>query len=414
MAAIDYASDTQLTGQTHTGDTDWTDVPGASIADADITDSGEYILLVTAQVGGDNISEQFGFRVVIGTTPTVLPGSTKIMEPGIATEHANYMFLHKFNASASAGENIIKFQFQATSLSTTTVNADTIVMLAINLDSLDATDWHYGEDDDTGATTQLTTSFVDFATTGAFTPNGTDDWMLLFCANYLINASNVNAEFRLRLDGSTASPDDDAPLFSEEGENVAEEKVYGLSRVFTPTNASHQWWVQGRDDATGTNEHQYSAIFALRLNAFQDHAFQWTEALEELDEIDVYEEVAAINPDIGPTTSDVIVIGSAIADFNAGGNQGNLRAQLGGTTTPTGRDSNRDARSYDSTDENPMFTMFVIPSASGTQDLDLDAQMNAIGNGGGVEDRSFIAFSAELAAAAARRRGLIPTRHGRR
>lgn len=411
MAALDYASTTQTTEQTHTGDSIWTDISGASIADADITDGGEYLLIVSAIVGGDSAAKQFGFRMVHGTTPTVFPGSTMIFEPGGATIRLGYFFLHKFTASASAGENIIECQFQCTSDTSSTVHADTIVMVAINLDGLASSDWHYGEDSDT---LEHTTSFADFATTGAFTPNGTDDWLLLFCANYAIDDIVINTEYRLRLDGTTASPTDDAPFFSEEGENVACQQVYGMSRVFAAlSNASHQFWVQGRDDETGANDHLYSAVIALRLNAFQDHAFQWTEAPITLAVDDTFEEIANIDPDIGPVTSDVIVIGS-VAFLPGDGTQANLSGSLGGTVTPTGRDATKQIRSYDSTDENAMSTMFVISDASDVQDLDLDAQVNVVANTA-IEDRSFVAFSIELAAAAAakRRRGLIPTRHGR-
>ena len=406
MTALGYTSTTVTAEDTHTGDSTWTDITGAVIADAAIVDSAEYLLIVTAQVSGGNNAQTFGFRTVHGTGPTIFNGSTFIFEPRISgtSLYRDYMFMHKFTASASAGENIIKCQFQSTSDTGETVRADTIVMLAINLDTLDAADWHYGEDDDTASPVEFTTSFADFATTGAFTPNGTDDWLILFCINWLVDAVNVNTEIQLRLDGTTASPADNAPFISEEGEDVEESKVYGMSRVFTPTNASHQWWVQGRDDATGVNDHQYSAVFALRLNAFQDHVFGWIEADLTPSVDDTYEEVLgttigtpSANIDVGPVTSDIIAIASAVADHTAE-RDGGLLLTLGGTVTPVGRDGHDVHQDdYDASDEQGMFTMFIATSQSGALDIDLDAKVQAVADGV-IEDRSMVVFSAELAA----------------
>ena len=399
MAAIGYASATEVTEQTHTGDTDWTDA--LEIADAAITDSAEYLLIVTAQINGNDANEQFGFRVVIGTTPTLMTGSNAVIEPYNGSTRPNYMYVKKFTASASAGENIIKFQIQTISNTAKIVKADTIVMVALNLDGLDAADWFYGEDDDTGAPTAHTTSFADFATTGAFTPaNTNDDWLVLFGANIAVNVTNSSFEYRLRLDGSTATPADDAPLFNEEGENAAEQRVLGLSRVHTLSAAAHQFWVQGRDDSGGGGsfDHRFSSVFALRLNAFQDHAFVWTEAELTLSVDATYEEIAAIAPNIGPVTSDVIVIGSAVCDVGVVAREARIQATVGGTVTPTGRDK-IDSKGYDATDENSLFTMFVLTSQSGALDLDLDGQVSVVADAK-IEDRSFAAFSTELAAVA--------------
>ncbi len=399
MTAIGYASATEVTEQTHTGDTTWTDA--LEIADADIVDSAEYLLIVTAQINGNDANETFGFRVVIGTTPTLLAGSNAIIEPYNGSTRPNYMYVKKFTASASAGENIIKFQIQTISNTAKIVKADTIVMVAINLDTLDAADWFYGEDDDTGTPIAHTTSFVDFATTGEFTPaNTNDDWLVLFCTNTAVNVTASSYECRLRLDGTTASPTDDAPLFNEEGEDTSEQRVLGLSRVHTLSAAAHQFWVQSRDDSGGGGsfDHRFSAVFALRLNAFQDHAFVWTEAELTLTTDNVYEEIAAIAPNISPVTSDVIVIGSAVSDCDAVAKEARIQATVGGTVTPTGRDK-IDSKGYDATDENPLFTMFVLTSQSGALDLDLDGQVSSVSDSQ-IEDRSFVAFSTELAAVA--------------
>lgn len=395
MTAIDYAYGEQLARVTHTGDTLFVDT-GAEIPDADITDGANYALIVTSQNGYSSANSFYSIRVVQGTAPAVMVGSNFFQEPSDVGLRHNYVYVFNFTASEVAGENIIKVQMRADDFSLT-VEMATIQMLAINLDDLDSNDWEYGQ---SVVSTDLTTSFVDFASI-TFTPaNNNNDWLVIGCGGWTVDDVTVNTQVRLRRDGTEVAPADSAPLFSEEGERATEMRKYGFCRGFTLDDSEHTFAIQMRDDApkADQNDHEFSSLIAINMNAFQNHAFSWNEDEQALGAPNVWEEALAVTPNIQPIASDMFVFGSCSSDNAVSGSR--LRIQLGGTTTPVGRDTadgRFDAFSFDTTDENAMFTMALLLGQSEEQDLDLDALV-AVTATQKIEDRSFVAFTAELVA----------------
>ncbi len=395
MAAIAYAYDEQLTQKTHTGDTDWTDVPDSVIADVDITDSALYLLVVNCKVSIDSGTNKLGVRVVHGTVPTVFPGSQEIYEIQDDGWY-DYVYAKEFTASALDGENIIKCQFATLDNDARTVKIEQITMTAFKVDGLAPGDYFYAEDDDVAAPVPLTTSFVDFAKV-TFTPSNTnDEWLLLYTVSFTPGDASNQTEARLRRDGSEAIPTEVALQVSLEGEDTGNSVVCGLSRAYTLSAAEHVFAVQARHDAGVASVHNYSAVAAIRLNAFQNFATFWNADAVVMAVADTPEEVGNIEPTIAPVNSDVFVFGSAVLDVTSTNTTGRLFVQVGGITSPVGRDDNDSFQSFDSTDEGPMITVQRLSSQSGALDIDLDAQASATI---GVEDRSLVAFSAELVAA---------------
>ncbi len=395
MAAIAYAYDEQLTQKTHTGDTDWTDVPDSVIADVDITDSALYLLVVNCKVSIDSGTNKLGVRVVHGTVPTVFPGSQEIYEIQDDGWY-DYVYAKEFTASALDGENIIKCQFATLDNDARTVKIEQITMTAFKVDGLAPGDYFYAEDDDVAAPVPLTTSFVDFAKV-TFTPSNTnDEWLLLYTVSFTPGDASNQTEARLRRDGSEAIPTEVALQVSLEGEDTGNSVVCGLSRAYTLSAAEHVFAVQARHDAGVAGTHNHSAIAAFRLNAHQNFATFWNADAVVMAVADTPEEVGNIEPTIAPVNSDVFVFGSAVLDVTSTNTTGRLFVQVGGITSPVGRDDNDSFQSFDSTDEGPMITVQRLSSQSGALDIDLDAQASATI---GVEDRSLVAFSAELVAA---------------
>ena len=399
MAAIAHASAEQTTAQTHTGDTNWTDISGASIAAGSFVAEATYLLLASCQYGGNNSSGHFGIRFVHGATPTAFAGAASRIEPAspTATERHTYFYMTKFTQPATA--ELVKLQF-ATLLDTShTVVADTITIIAIRLDAdlTDGVDFKYAEDDDTGASTAHTTSFAEFANI-VWTPgNADDDWLIFGSVSWEVNDVLTNTLTHFRRGTNPASPDDDAPEFSQEGEDNAGVRVTGMHRVFTLPASSQEFAVDMRDDsATDVDNHLRSAVFALRLNAFEDHGFQWSEG--QVDPGTGGSEIAAI--DITPTQAgDFLLLGFAVQDAAGSGDSMAIRMTVDTTETPTGVYSHTSARAYDATDENPMSIMAMRSFAASARDLDFDAKEFTIG--AVVEDRSFVALSMEVVASSA-------------
>lgn len=390
MAQIGHVYQTETTDQTHTGNLTYTTkftVLGSAFAA-----NTEYILLIMAQVGGDLANGRFKFRTRIGTvTPE---GSEMIMEPSSSsvTIRFGYVFLHKFTTGGTP--DAVTFQIAPQQNTIDTARADSIVLLALKLDDLASTDWVFGEDTtDINHTTG--TTFQDQASI-TFIPGTTgDDWLIIGWGSVHINNAGKQWRYRISRDADTEVE----PLHSQEGEDVADEWPWMLMRPFNLDNTEHTFKVQSNDDsASGSeNQHNISKIFALRLQAFEDVATFWNGGTFDTPDTS-FNEIADL-AFTATTTGKGVVLGTCFFDVNNHPQDAGVRAQIGGTTEPVGKDSNADVQSYDSTD---ILFMSVLGrydiTASTIVDVDIDARVNnALAD---IVDRGFVAFSLELAAAA--------------
>ena len=242
-------------------------------------------------------------------------------------------------------------------------------------------------------TTQFTSSYVSFATTGAFTPdNASDDWLVLAGGFHTVDGVSAQTGWRINRDADTEV----LPQSQMEGEDAAETKCTGLSRVFSLTAAAHTFIMQATD-AGEVDNHAYSDIFALRLNAFADHNFKYkadyNPSTTEFEEMETF--------DITPTaTGDFIFFGTAVHDPDAAsGRNAKIRIQSDGTSIPTGYDAHLAGRNNDELDEVPNFCMVKASLSSGAaRTIDIDGEVqNASSNWVSV---ILAAFSVALAGAA--------------
>ena len=372
MAAIATASVEQTTRQTHTGDTAWTDISGAAIAAGSFVANATYIVWAKAQFGGSDENVLFGLRLVHGTTPTVFNGSTDEKEPTSQTdgEFHTYFFQVKFTRPGTA--EAIKFQFRTLN-GAKTVRADSLVILAIRLDAdlVDGTDYKYGEDDETGATTAIEeASYTGFASI-TFTPGtASEDWLVVGCLNYLIDAGTFfSVLWRINRDSAA----DTAPFAQEEGENASDSRVNAMLRAYTLTAASHTFTVEAQDelDNADQNDHQFSSIFALRLDVFEDHTFDWTETEFSPSTTGVYEEMTGVASYTPQTAGDNVILATAVSDSGGNNRTAGIRVQVDATTAPVGHDGHDDGGSWDPTDENPMAVLAKVNMAASARDIDL-------------------------------------------
>lgn len=392
MAAIANILKKDTTQRTHSGTTNWQD--GLTVPSGELPANGVFFFLCQAQIGGDNSNGRFGFRIVEGATPTLLVGAHSIIEPvsGTDAEKHNYSYFTKYIVPATPVD--VKFQYRNEENTGDTVRVDTqvIKMMRLDVDLVEGVDWAYAEDDDTSSPTAHTTSFADFASI-TFTPGNTNDDWLVFGASQHQDAASLQCEYHIDFDTATSI----APEFSEEGEDTANKRCYVMQRVFTLSAASHTFKMRGRDDGSGTQgQHLRTAMFTVRLNVFEDHFFNWTETAQNPTS-GVYTQATNGELNFTPSTAgDFWMLGQSIHDAGSLVFAG-IRMQVGGVTVPAGRDSSTDSQAYDTNDENVMMTIDRVNLAASAQDLDFDILSEGTTP---HEDRSFVAFSMELAVVA--------------
>lgn len=384
MAQIGHVYKTESTLQTHTGNLTYT--TKFTVDGTDFAANTEYIMWLMAQVGGSNTNGRFKFRTQIGAvTPE---GAEMIMEPNQNVAHS-YVFMHKFTTGGTPDD--VTFQIAPQQNIDDTANADSIVVLALSLDDLAATDWFFGEDT-TDGDHSAPSAFDDRASI-TFTPGTTgQDWLIIAWGSVRINSTGKQWRYRISRDADAEIE----PLLSQEGEDGDEELCWMLMRPFNLDNTEHIFKVQSNDDSASgqENEHNISKIFALRLQAFEDvvtffdgGTFDTPDAL--------FNEIADL-AFTATTTGKGVVLGTCCLDVTAQSQEGVVRAQIGGTTEPVGKDSDADASAHDTTDIlfMPLLARFDI-TASSTADVDIDAKVNNAA--ADIVDRGFAAFSLELA-----------------
>ncbi len=386
----------ETTEQTHTGDSLFVDV--LTVASSSWTANATYILIATADTGGNSSNNLFETRLVSGDSEDVFTDSHSIIEPESSSSfQSSYYYVTKYTAPTTPQD--IRIQ-HSTANSASTVETETIVLLAIRLDEdlTENEDWFFAT-----TTNQITntTSFIDHASS-TFTPlNNNDDWLVFGNITWYVNNAAKNFETRIRLDGTEAAPFDDAPFISEEGEDGLEQRVRTMTRVFTLSNSEHTFTIQTRDSSSAgsDNDHKRSAIVGLRLNAFEDHLFGWEEEgfLPSFGSIE--------DPDIGDqaftpsTAGDFIFTAFGVSDASSTASSYRRRIQIGGTTHPTGINDYNEGRAHDARDETPIPILFRQSLAASAQDIDFD--WDDQGDAHNIEDRSIAIFSVELADAEA-------------
>jgi len=395
MAAITHGIVQQLADQSD-GTGGW--VTALQDPLANYVAGGTYLIVVTAQVTGDSVADEFDFQVLHAAT--TFEGSQMAIYPKnatIATHRKSYSFMVVFDQPGGGAEDI-NFQFRTVNAAQN-VYADSIQIFRMRLDSslVEGADYRFAEDDDSGAPTAHTNAFADFASI-TFTPaNAGDEWLIIGCYNYEVDNLNVSAEYRINRDSDTEV----APLTVKMGRNIAEQRMGLLIRPFQLTKVAHTFKMQGRDDGVdgAQNDHYYTSIIAIRMNAFADFEYSWDESEFTFASADTWEEIAAL--DFTPSAgADFLVFAACAGDAGVGGRHHSARIQDGGVTDPVGQDVYDCMEQSEDADDERMVVQMAMPTlAAALEDLDMDGRA---GNTGlVVEDITFVALSMELAGAPA-------------
>jgi hypothetical protein len=371
----------------------YADIPGASIADANLVDGKKYLLVFTAQVSHSDRGQDGYIRAVHGSNP--FEGSELAFEPTWGDVVSYYTYAWFTVWTAVPGQDV-KLQFRTEAPSRDTMRADQITMTAIKLsdDLTEGTDWFFNEN--TIDTTLAASYGTGNSASITFTPSGSDDWLVLATAQ--LDPASITVPQKTRINATGGVTDIGVEWWQEAEDATFDRMVETLAKVYTPTATSTTFTTQSESSsATGTR--LYNSLFALNLNKLQNHAFQATPGAISIDTRDRF----STSTNVATTTITPAAAGDVWClgfDMFTSTSQYYIRQRMqvdniDQPPTQTGDFYGTPDTTWDITDKYgyAMQTIESLPAAPHI--LDVDATTGATGNT--VEDRLAMCVTMNLA-----------------
>lgn len=387
MAAVEHWTFEQTTEQSHTGDTNWT--TKATVSSATFTAGATYLILYSGQLGcTDSTAQNVGVRLAYGATPTEITETRAELEPSASSATAKLNWAGHTVWTAGSGEDLV-VQIHI-DLGARTVVLDSIYLVGIRLD---AGGLVYEDDADATQATHTTT----FASRAAVTVSaaGTENWLVL--ASYRVRCESITVQMQARINRDSGTEVEPAVSYELEDATVDEFTVQLLPRVYTLSAGSHTFALETRDASSAANVYESSRVTAIKLtDQFPDHGFFWNASSMSLNTTGFVNEAG--NVDITPSTAqDMVLLAFATYDLNSGGSTVFSRIQVGGTTHPTGSDTNTANLSNDIVNDTdiPLVRMTVENLAASLQDIDFDLSPGAV-SGFTARYRALVAWGLEF------------------
>jgi hypothetical protein len=392
MTAIANAFTAVTTADTHTGDTVFSDVPGASIADTEFVDGQKYLILVGCQSSLSVSSSNFRLQVLHGTTP--FADSEYSVQPNLANTRLPYLYFTVWTAVAGEG---IKLQHKV-DVSTATVSTDQVVLFAMRLDAdlTENTDWFYNENT---TSNPLGVAFEDGASV-TFTPGVASHlWLLLYRHQRTASAVTSQGESRADLSGGTAG---NWGLWSVEGELAANDIHFSsFARAISLPASAHTFKVQGRSETADIFTHLRSAVFALDLGKFKDASQVFTATPVGYTTGTSWADAIATLAHTKTVSGDVLILAANIDDLNANTTTATHRLQVDNVDQPDTQTADiypTAPANNDSTDQ-AGFSIFTRAAITANIQIDHDGHSN-VATTPTYSDRALVCFSMELAGGA--------------
>ena len=371
-----------------TSNTAWVDV--CTIAAGDLTGGEEYVYIAGGDADLNGGADECRFRVIRGST--VLSHATIAIEEVNTADRPMWGDLLRDTQPGTA--EAVKIQCQPSGTAAHTADA---WLVAIPVGGLtENTDFHWAE---VTADQTIPTAWDTSGAAVTFTPNGTDTYLVMACSINDPTIATQSSEFGIRLDSGTP----DAILILE-GEDATNERRGDFAMwTYTPSNASHTFRAVYQATAGAqTNAILRSAIFALRLNIFDQFVVDQNAAEITLGTGGTFTNIAGVDP-TPDVTGPWVLLGSARGDVGSLGEGMKTRMQVnpsggGLVSRPNYGDDGPGTFGPDARDEQPVFLSAVETLSSGAArevNLDATASVGAIP----AEDRCLVVFSVELAAA---------------
>jgi len=379
-------------------------------SDVDVLTSGnfvagrKYLIIATYQWIGANTINDWGIRIRHGAT--VFPTSDGVME--VANDGIDFFYSCAIVHTAVAGEDIALEFAALDNIGPLTVKRGSILAIELTPNLIENTDWFYNEN----LTSTSLPAGGAFTTTNnatfTFTPaNANDKWLVL--AGSIMNPANADKQYitQLRRTGQAPSPDDD-PVFSQEGEDIATDRIPEfVARTYDLLAVSNTFESRSSVESGGTGDRINSYIFAINLSKFASFAEQFIQGTITIDDSDDYAnatEVATATINKISSLSDVFYFGrltKSKGPDNTGDKFIKCRGQYDNVDEPPGitAEDERQLRGFDEDDQLcPIFSS-IMPLGSGSHTIDLDATTELNGTGV-VGDRLAVLFELALDEAA--------------
>ena len=395
MAAVQMLYTEQNADVTDTGGIPFT--VAASIAAASFTANKEYLILACAFIEGSGGAFEHHIRLVHiqGVNSIEFTDGNCVIDPAASFGGYWAFFMYRFTQPAIT--EVVQLECMGESTSIITVLGSQIFAMKLSDDFVENTDFFWNE----VTTDYRTTGTMAAQAAVTFTPNGTDDWLIIaHGVQGLPSALTTNFEAQMfeSVGGTTT------PFLSFEGGDIDvgdEARHFGLFRVFTPSAVAHTFSLRVRSAGADLFTVFSSRILALRLNKFGQHAFVYTEAADAPLAPPSWETEATISvtPNV---TGNWFYLGSAQGDMGLVSAELNTRLQDNNSgafaSDPAYGDNGVNTPAWDATNDIPHGLMKMKSLTSGaSRTINLD--FNGTG-GPTVKHRSLVAFSAELPSAA--------------
>jgi hypothetical protein len=219
--------------------------------------SSEYILIVRAGQGGDDTSKTESYMNVTENGVGALGESESRVQPRRSTPMSGliYGFIDKVTTASSPND----YQIQAKSDGVMEAHVAGSWLAMIKLDDLSANDWKYNAVDTNDSS--ISTSWE----TGASVDITAGDWLIIATTRWLMQSASDRAKFRIDVDGTNRMET------IHEGESTDETRCLMTATVYEAAGdvtASVEYSSNGTSPTLSS-----SRIFAIRLDAFEDHKF---------------------------------------------------------------------------------------------------------------------------------------------
>jgi hypothetical protein len=370
------------------------------ISHADLTGAGfavgdELLLLILGKHQGSTANNEPMFQVGRGTgsyaARTDWPESLQRRQTAVASTSNNgpgsmpYHWMKKHTLAAS--EQLFF------SLWTSANNGyhDNHSVIILNLSSLDSAFWEYAE---TAPSGDAPTSLTD----GAQVTLGIGNWLILACTHWLSDSTSADAVMAIG-DGTT-----DFEEVKTDADSTSEEYVLMTAHYEAIASGTKTFSARYRSDSANTHDCNYTAIFALDLNAFDD----WSHA-DLSSSVDpsgtTYVESGSIAAHPATVTGDHMIIGwQRPVSYATSNNRPGARLQVANSDWPIASLWAGGYCDNSSQTRHSMLCAGIASLTAGTHLIDYDVNENGTAVDTAFNAGHLIAFSMELAGAAPEKR----------
>jgi len=367
----------------------WADLVAAGFGEGD-----DVFFVVRLSVGGFDKSEHMKDRMYHGTSfagATLFDGSESKIEPNVAAGHllAHYGWITRHTLILD--ENI--YVQRGNDYGTHIQYEDDFSLLVLRLNDLtENTDFLYDVEAHSG------NAPADYDTSGAAVtvPSGGDDWLIIANTSWFVDDASTFMISALNVGGVHVSE------MQWAGEDAYEERthlfIHYMEAVSSPTEVQVLYRAPSE-----THDCTRTAVFALRLNRFRDHAGVRSTNAVTHSVVNTFQEVTGLPAYVhgGTGANPLFIFASTKYQTPGDAYKGPAaRIQVGGSDWPvSGFAESGGAFTHDANDKIPLVLFGAKAESAATLDIDFDVlERNDISPNYSHVEHILVAFSAALGA----------------